>query len=418
MEKRKTNERGITLISLVITIILLLILATVAISLAVDSDGLFSKAGDAANKWNTSVAEEQSLLNELLNYDNPVSKYVTDTETGREAPIPKGYVASQIQGENTIADGLVIYEGKEEVTGTKGSAEHENAMTTRNQYVWIPVDDINDMVMCSECGGSKENLVYDDTTQTLKCTNTHEKTPTLVGKLYIGEYTDTEDAEGNSIGQYEMNFERNDQIYSPQYLDEGYREPAVITGSDGTQYDGDTTNKYHGKETAEAFLTQLQSDFDKMAQSVAKYKGFYVGRYEVGVGGVSQKGKEVLNNGENSANMWYGLYNTLRSDTETSSSTYSQMIWGSQYDQVIKFIGTEAQIAHTDRNLAIDIPEEAGNNELDKMKNIYDLEGNYEEWTAEAGGDDNSSPGRAVRGRRWLYNGRKWSIQVGKLSFF
>jgi len=66
MKKRKTNERGITLISLVITIILLLILATVAISLAVDSDGLFSKAGEAANKWNTSVAQEDAALQNLM----------------------------------------------------------------------------------------------------------------------------------------------------------------------------------------------------------------------------------------------------------------------------------------------------------------------------------------------------------------
>ena len=44
----------------------MLILATVAISLAVDSDGLFSKAGEAANKWNTSVAEEDAALQNLM----------------------------------------------------------------------------------------------------------------------------------------------------------------------------------------------------------------------------------------------------------------------------------------------------------------------------------------------------------------
>ena len=63
----KTKEpKGITLISLVITIIILLILATVAISLAVDSNGLFGKAGDAANSWNTSVAEEEGSIQDML----------------------------------------------------------------------------------------------------------------------------------------------------------------------------------------------------------------------------------------------------------------------------------------------------------------------------------------------------------------
>ena len=61
----------------------------------------------------------------------------------------------------------------------------------------------------------------------------------------------------------------------------------------------------------------------------------------------------------------------------------------SEYDQVIRFIGNEAQTGHTDRNL----PGTNGSSDyrnsgatlLDKMKNIYDLEGNYFEWTAQAG---------------------------------
>ena len=63
---RKENQKGITLISLVITVIILLILAAVAINLAVDSNGLFRKTGDAANKWNSSVAEEGQTLKDML----------------------------------------------------------------------------------------------------------------------------------------------------------------------------------------------------------------------------------------------------------------------------------------------------------------------------------------------------------------
>lgn len=55
-KERRKGIAGITLISLVITIIVLLILSTATIMLAVDSNGLFSRAGTAANKWNTSVA--------------------------------------------------------------------------------------------------------------------------------------------------------------------------------------------------------------------------------------------------------------------------------------------------------------------------------------------------------------------------
>ena len=63
---KNNKQKGITLISLVITVIILLILATVAINLAVDSNGLFGKAGQASNKWNESVATEESALNGLI----------------------------------------------------------------------------------------------------------------------------------------------------------------------------------------------------------------------------------------------------------------------------------------------------------------------------------------------------------------
>ena len=66
-KEEKLKKHGITLISLVITIIILLILAGVAINLALDSDGLFSKALEASNKWNVAVADEGEKINELWN---------------------------------------------------------------------------------------------------------------------------------------------------------------------------------------------------------------------------------------------------------------------------------------------------------------------------------------------------------------
>ena len=58
-----------------------------------------------------------------------------DIEVVDGVPIPKGFVASQVTGENTKAGGLVIYEGTEEVT----EENVETARKTRNQFVWVPV---------------------------------------------------------------------------------------------------------------------------------------------------------------------------------------------------------------------------------------------------------------------------------------
>ena len=75
---KNNKQKGITLISLVITVIILLILATVAINLAVDSNGLFGKAGQASNKWNESVATEESALNGLIGTLDEIEKLSSD----------------------------------------------------------------------------------------------------------------------------------------------------------------------------------------------------------------------------------------------------------------------------------------------------------------------------------------------------
>ena len=306
----------------------------------------------------------------------------SSVQEASEVPIPNGYVASQVPGENTVGDGLVIYEGTAPVT----ESNHEEAMETRNQFVWIPVEDINSMVMCSSNSGSSVcNLVLEE--DTLKCT-THEDTATdLVGRLYIG----TAIEQSNGVYSYEMDFTKRDQTYD---ANSGYREPAVVIGN-GTEYDGSGSN-YHRTGSANNFFTQLKNDFKRMATSVAENEGFYISRYEIGKNGESKKEKTVLTSANNDnqegnylgTNMWYGLYNVCRDLNKNK-----QMIWGCQYDQVIKYIGEEAETGHDNRNLTTSRAL-SGQNELDKMKNIYDLEGNFREWTIEA----NSSIHRVIRG--------------------
>ena len=60
------SKKGITLVSLVITIIVLMILAGVAISLVTGQDSIFSKANEAAKKWNTAIGEESNTIKNIL----------------------------------------------------------------------------------------------------------------------------------------------------------------------------------------------------------------------------------------------------------------------------------------------------------------------------------------------------------------
>ena len=54
----KKNQRGITLIALVVTIIVLLILAGVAITLSIGDNGIFKRAGQATNAWEEASKNE------------------------------------------------------------------------------------------------------------------------------------------------------------------------------------------------------------------------------------------------------------------------------------------------------------------------------------------------------------------------
>ena len=61
----KEKNQGITLIALIITIIILLILATISVNIVIKGD-LFGKAGEAVDKTNDKVAQEQSRVDELM----------------------------------------------------------------------------------------------------------------------------------------------------------------------------------------------------------------------------------------------------------------------------------------------------------------------------------------------------------------
>ena len=404
MKKQRREDKGITLIALIITVVVLIILAGIGIGALVNQDGIVDKANEAKLETEKKDIEEQinimtiqsmdkygNVIRETLKTkleDLPEGKEIVDggnyigviypeyefrinLNNGQVTEyepvyvgnvlIPDGYVASQVPGENTVKDGLVIYEGTVPVT----EANHPEALTARNQYVWIPVD-INSMVMCeSNTGDSVCNLVYDEATNTLTC-QTHPATATnLVGRWYTGTISNTTDDDGNRIYSYTMDFTKRDQTYNTS----SYHEPNTVSydASNGLTID------------------QLKNDFTAMAKSVAKNGGFYISRYEVGANGDSKKNQKVLtaasSDGSNylGANMWYGLYNSIRKIDENK-----QMIWGCQYDQVIKFLKENGEDPENGHTYIATSRALSGQNEQDCMNNIYDLEGNHVEWTAEA----------------------------------
>ena len=453
-----SKKYGITLISLVITSVIMLILAGVAISITVGDGSVTQHAQNASEQWGSSVANEQIKIDEALSYlpggtpsdlpagweSSKVAEVVEDTQNNRKAPIPVGYTKSEITSEinadspeDTIAGGLVVYQIPEGATvdwenneiTLSGADTPINLQENVNQYVWIPVDDINDMVMCKYNNKTTKidgtaiedgicELEYDVETNEIICkthgfdttgydttenvlAKTNLDTVGLAGRLY-GTNSSTTDTAAPKIYTTSMDFTTTSQTFS---ANSDYREPAIVTGNSsgtGTSYDGAESNLTGiGDGTVATFKAQLNKDFIAMAKSVAKYGGFYISRFEPSYENskvISKKNKAVLTATTSTSGnylaggKWYGLYNKTLNNVEKGASVNSHMIWGCQYDQVIKFLGTEAQTGHNYQTTSQVVTGYTGDQDI--LNNIYDLEGNNREWTAQA----NLTNFRAYRG--------------------
>ena len=66
--KRILKERGITLIALVVTIVVLLILAGVSLNAIFSENGIIKRAKDAQNKMDQATQNDLDSINELNNW--------------------------------------------------------------------------------------------------------------------------------------------------------------------------------------------------------------------------------------------------------------------------------------------------------------------------------------------------------------
>ena len=70
MKKNCSNQNGITLIALVVTIVVLLILAGVSVNALFGNSGIIEKAKEAQNKMDKATENDQKSIDELTNWIN------------------------------------------------------------------------------------------------------------------------------------------------------------------------------------------------------------------------------------------------------------------------------------------------------------------------------------------------------------
>ena len=204
--KETRKNRGITLIALVITIIVLLILAGVSIAMLTGNNGILTQAKLA--KENTALAkedEENKLAknNEYINEQTGKvipGKIATKTEKDNysdgtdTATVPQGFTVSGKEDEQTIANGLVIYDIPE---SEMSSVDWNTASTRYNQFVWIPV--------ASEKAYQRDftypSLYYSNGRFTFLETTPKDSTTTDIGYLPTGIQPTPDNATNNETAE-------------------------------------------------------------------------------------------------------------------------------------------------------------------------------------------------------------------------
>ena len=135
MKKILKNTKGITLVALVITIVILLILAGISIS-ALTNTGIFQKAKDAKEK---SEAEEKQQSETLDNYEKELNKYtsieLTADRTGTVLSETDNIELHDKNGAKIIVPAGFKVVNTDDLTVEKGIVVEDSK---GNQYVWIP----------------------------------------------------------------------------------------------------------------------------------------------------------------------------------------------------------------------------------------------------------------------------------------
>ena len=402
--KNYSNQTGITLIALVVTIVVLLILAGVSISALFGDSGIIDRAKEAQNETNKATERDKKEIKELSNWldskingttgggttggdANPstTSKIstlvgkVVDKNTkaedayGNKITIPKGFKI--LEHNPTSSTGAVTYN----YTNSEETGEHIPAVqdgiviengTDKNQFVWVPVGTIK----------NKNNT-----------TNT----------ITLGRYS---------------SFTATNGVYTPAQVASVENCTNAVTISD--MYQELSTSR--GGNSAEDSTAQNATarNLEEFISTTLANGGYYIARFEAS--GTASKitskyNQTVLGNitQPNAAKAAREMYGEIK---ENNKLVYaSDLVNSYAWDTAIVFIQTysgKTDYASHNESKTTKAFTATGKND-DKYCNIFDMSGNASEWTTEYSTYSDSSYFYPCVGR-----GGRYDTDDGRADFY
>ena len=342
--------KGITLVALVITIVILIILAGISISILTNT-GIFQKAKDAKKASENAEKEQRQTLSEyereLNKYtaqeltDDKINKVLSETENivlkdanGNIFTLPAGFkvvVNDDTGNAKTVDKGIVIEDATD--AATKGS-----------QFVWVPV-----------------------------------------GKIYTDVERMEENAKTITLGRYDFDTKTGAE--------------SEYTGGNVEEDKGDTNTAF------KKLGNTIAKSISEFKTSVTINGGYYIGRYEArttverkskddDLTQITEKGTDQVYNyvkQQQAAQLAQGMY--------TSNNFTSDLMNSYAWDTATLFLqncGTNKK--YSIKNSFNSSLLQTGTNALsetkkiDKQCNVYDMASNVGEWTTETSTSHSNFP--------------------------
>ena len=374
-----SNQKGITLIALVVTIVVLLILAGVSVNAIFSENGIIKRAKDAQNKMDQAAENDQKGINELSNWldskingnsgGNTTGGNTTggdDTSTtqkistlvgkvvdkntkaedayGNKITIPKGF---KVLAKGTSTESASYTYSGNNIPAVQDGIVIENG-TDGNQFVWVPVGTIKNK---------------DGSTNTIT----------------LGRYSNFAKQNGTYVPAQNAN-----NCTQEVTINTYYKELSVFR--EGNSAKDSTAQNATARNLKEFISTTLSNG------------GYYIARFEAS--GTTEKVTSKYNQKvlvgitqPNAAKLAREMYGEVKENNELVYA--SDLVNSYAWDTAIIFIQTYSTetdaSSYASKNKGPSDGQRNTGISNDKYCNIWDMSGNADEWTTEySTGSDNS----------------------------
>ena len=420
-KQEKHTSKGITLIALVITIIVMLILVAVTISMAING-GLFEKAGKATGDTKNAMNAEQALASGQITIDGKTYASIDDYLAGKEAVVD--YDKTKTNDDGTLksnakyeSDGktAIIPKGFKIIEDTEGKKSIDAGLVIQdsagNEFVWVPVTvaGTTDAEKEANFEAIRKDGYFSGKLQTLVSGGT-------VTEPYAKGYTDGKGTEetrdyqemrtsvikngGFYIGRYEAGVEgdtpRTDKANGTSTMvvqRDKFPYNYVGWGSSMSNYEGNITDDSKNQGNGALYLSKHMYDGKDVGVTPTLCYGIQLDATLAFIGDENYN-KDSTSKGNYSNNAW-----TIDRETAKYTTNPSIGTWTSISNETNK---TKTKTA-SERILLT-----TGASEYFKTKNIYDLAGNVWEKTNEAV----STTNRVGRGGYYNYDGTSYPVSI------